>query len=441
MSHLAVRPDPHAKKRIRLDVGVEPLPPSVAPAAPISFMPSPQSMASSPESNETSDSAYTPLAVSSQQEAPSFQPHLSSFSGIFDFQICGKPPFENVSAPDGFSCGFCTDSSSCVCREIALRQAPARLDMSAEAPFKVEAAEDKINEPVSEQETTLRSPGIASRMSILDNLPGYQPPIPLRRRTGNSATTKSIFPVHPPSARAASFCPVGPTTCSGDPSNCLACADDDFGKAFCTAVGESVAAAPSCADCPGRAQRGGSDPLRGKTPFKGCCGGSGQCACDSQCDSTTPRASSETAHHALESPPETMPTNDAWRQLKSHPNVSFADLSLLAEVVSRRSKCTGPHVVISPAPGSITPERSLSPKAPVTIRSEESTNGDNNAILLTDPHAHYRAKQQERSSLPSPRLVSEEELLKCGRQRFVREVHTDAVREALRLLDARFDQA
>ncbi|KAG6842571.1 hypothetical protein C0991_000097 [Blastosporella zonata] len=130
--------------------------------------------------------------------------------------------------------------------------------------------------------------------------------------------------------------------------------------------------------------------------------------------------------------PKTMPTNDAWRQLKSHPNVSFADLALLAEVVSRRSKCTGPRVVISPALGSITPERTTSPPVSNLPAGQEP-------ILLTDPHAHYREKELVRSNglPPSPRLVPQEVLISCGRQR-VREVQTDAVRAALRLLDAKF---
>jgi AP-1-like transcription factor len=127
-----------------------------------------------------------------------------------------------------------------------------------------------------------------------------------------------------------------------------------------------------------------------------------------------------------------MTTNNAWRQLKSHPNVAFADLSLLAEVVARRSKCTGPEVVISPALGSVTPERILSPKLlPLS---------NNDQVLLTDPHAHYHEKEQARSQSngpSSPVLMQQNIVMRCSRQR-VREVRTEAVRTALRLLDAKF---
>ncbi|KAG8681381.1 hypothetical protein FRC08_015672, partial [Ceratobasidium sp. 394] len=39
-----------------------------------------------------------------------------------------------------------------------------------------------------------------------------------------------------------------------------------------------------------------------------------------------------------------------WARLKAHPNVAFADLALLADVVARRTKCTGPRVSLSPTP-------------------------------------------------------------------------------------------
>lgn len=58
-------------------------------------------------------------------------------------------------------------------------------------------------------------------------------------------------------------------------------------------------------------------------------------------------------------------------------------------------------------------------------------------MLLTDPHAHYHEVQRGRVGTPSLQLVPQDILIQCGRRR-VREVQTDSVREALRLLDARF---
>ncbi|KAG6337327.1 hypothetical protein ID866_1752 [Astraeus odoratus] len=116
--------------------------------------------------------------------------------------------------------------------------------------------------------------------------------------------------------------------------------------------------------------------------------------------------------------------------LKTHPNVAFADLTLLAEVVARRSKCTGSRVVISPAPGSITPERSTT--------TQHDPNNKGLSVLPTDPHERLHRQQLERNS--PPRLVPQDVLIECGRRR-VREVNADGVREALRLLDSKFAHA
>jgi hypothetical protein len=192
----------------------------------------------------------------------------------------------------------------------------------------------------------------------------------------------------------------------------MACADDSFGKAFCAAISESVAATSPCDGC----------PCRPDAP-----GGNDDCCINVM--ERVPRErgaplASETAGHPAS---RTIPTNDAWRQLKSHPNVAFADLSLLADVVARRSKCTGPRVVISPALGAVTPERANSPAV------SEQTESDVRSVFLTDPHARYH---KSKPNGPSPRLVPQE-LIDCGRQR-VREVRADAVKEALHMLDTRF---
>ena len=72
--------------------------------------------------------------------------------------------------------------------------------------------------------------------------------------------------------------------------------------------------------------------------------------------------------HPAPAPPmfSTIPTSSAWATLKAHPAIQkgsfpFSNLNLLADVVAKRSKCTGPKVVIEPALGSLTPERSSSP--------------------------------------------------------------------------------
>jgi len=269
-----------------------------------------------------------------------------------------------------------------------------------EASFKTEAVEP----PASLAQVPLSSTPQINVQSILDNLPPYQPSVPLRRRPA-VRPLRSLFPVVPLSENSSQATATSAVSaeCSGDPSNCLACADDVFGQAFCAAVCESLTASGPCAGCPRGAK----------------------CAADVHSN-----PSQESAD-----PVETIPTNDAWRQLKSHPNVSFADLTLLAEVVARRSKCTGPTVVISPPLGSLTPER---PSSPHTSRNPLNIGVDNNAVLLSDPHAHYRMKEQERFAGSAPELTPEDEFLRCSQSCSVREVHAAGVREALALLDSRF---
>jgi AP-1-like factor len=108
-------------------------------------------------------------------------------------------------------------------------------------------------------------------------------------------------------------------------------------------------------------------------------------------------------------------TNDAWARLKAHPNIAFADLALLADVVARRTKCTGPRVILSPSP-----EREVEPRRDETERgrSEEAVDEDG-----------------ERNTLhPPPMLVPHDALMRCGRERLMR-VQAEGVRDALAMLD------
>lgn len=353
---------------------------------------------------------------------PSFSVGHESRSGLFPTpspltHILNYPSSEPVPAldaqdsADSFQCVLCSLEAPCLCREMVMEQAITDPN-SSHISLKPEHDHSAIMLPM-DQPTQLGA-STSSQMNILENLPAYQAPVPIRRRMPGQITNPvfSVTPISVPSSSA---------KCSGDPANCMACSDDAFGKAFCQAIGHSVNSTSPCIDCPVRTNQ--SD----KIVVGGCCGDitkCGSCGIAPMISSTNP--STETS----------IPTDDAWRQLKSHPNVSFADLSLLAEVVARRSKCTGSRVVISPAPGSITPERS-------TLVAGHSRQGgsmapDHHSVLLTDPHDRYHQQQRERS--PPPRLVPQEVLIECGRRR-MREVNADGVREALRLLDSKFAHA
>jgi AP-1-like factor len=359
--------------------------------------PSPSSMVSSPASNGSSGTRFSPPFDTQLDLGEASLPDLLDLSSnVKPLQLTYGQPFD---------CGFCNEDTPCVCREIAVQQAAERMGVTC---FK--AADYSTGNLTQTTSVHLQPHSVAptNHTSILDNLPPYFPPVPLRAGPPSSKMDQTFVAAPPLAAQCASS-----VTCSGEPSNCAACADDAFGKAFCTAIEESITAQSSCADCPCK-----DSPGSNQDNHMNCCIKFPNCSCG-------PSVS-------IECEPETIPTNDAWRQLKSHPNVAFADLTLLAEVVARRSKCTGPEVVISPALGSVTPERTFSPKL--------SLPSDNDPILLADPHAHYHQKERIPAQLNGsspPGLGQHDVPTRCSRRR-VRKVQTDAVQAALRLLDAKF---
>ncbi|KAF9532031.1 hypothetical protein CPB83DRAFT_874424 [Crepidotus variabilis] len=324
-------------------------------------LPSPTSMVSTPDSFETIDQ-FPPLSFEPSQGADSNTFSSLSSDAKSDIPLRAFP----------FDCGFCDETTICVCREIA---AQAVVEQSLITPNYTGSTTSRAAE---EPPSSIIS-GAASSKSILENLPTYQPPVPLRRRT-KTTISNSIFPVHAPAAE--------PPTCSGDPSNCMACADDAFGKAFCSAIGSSATTCDCSAEVISR-----------------CCGGTSDCNdCPSSNAAIPPTATQDQS--------ELMPTNDAWQKIKAHPKAEFADLALLAKVVASQSKCAGPQLVITPTPQTHVHEDEIlqATKNPPGNRGNRS---------------------------PPPQLVPQEVLLECGRRR-MRQVHSSGVYEALRLLDAKF---
>ncbi|KAI0961831.1 hypothetical protein AcW1_000806 [Taiwanofungus camphoratus] len=371
------------------------------------YVSSPSSYASSP-----SHTSFSPVPMlPSPQDAP-----MDNTLNMYDVSSHAKNGLFESGRPMGSLCGFCNETTPCVCGEMAMQQVSEQLSLTDPSPQKMEHAERQADIEMQHANFT-RAP---TQSSILDNLPAYQPPVPLRRRSPNPSS-QPIFPVSLPSEARTNV-----ASCSGDPSNCLACADDAFGKAFCAAISETVASTSSCGYCPN-----GSGDV---PPVTGCCGNPAACGGCGEPPANASAMGNSSMMHDSQSSTETIPCDDAWRQLKSHPNVTFSDLTLLAEVVARRSKCTGPSVEILPAPGSITPERGISPHLP-----QHHSDTNNQSVLLGDPHAHYNERQRAGMVAPSPppQLVPQEVLIRCGRQR-VREVMADGVREALRILDAKF---
>lgn len=400
--------DNSATKRARIDEDKqEALPLSLGP----SFRSSSSSLVSSPDDTAPAG-GFSPGGHESHSRHSNF-PTPPPISNHLSFVTINETTsaLDSQDIVEPFNCLLCSPDAPCVCREVTV-QATANSNSSLHQlpPQSKDLNQQSI---ISlDQSVHLDTPPIASG-SILDNLPAFQASVPIRRRTGTSRANP-VFPVTPLATRSSSSAP----KCSGDPDNCIACADDNFGKAFCQAIGHTLNSTLPCVDCPKRTNQ--TDEIL----VGGCCGDiskCGSCGIAPLISSATPSRGSET-----------IPTDDAWRQLKSHPNVAFADLTLLAEVVARRSKCTGSRVVISPALGSATPDLSnnklLCYHEPIPAKEDQS-------VLLTDPHEHFRQKQRQRES--PPQLVPQNILIECGRRR-MREVNADGVREALRLLDQKF---
>ncbi|KAL5534174.1 hypothetical protein ACEPAG_636 [Sanghuangporus baumii] len=523
------------------------------------YAPSSPSIASSPDSNGASRSPFSPLsfvplpsASGSSQAGPSYST-TSVFSEVSGDALKSFDALGSAPAFDTFDCGLCTENTPCVCRELAMQSAGSLSGISAlsgfgndylvtqdrSATLKVEDTETRVASSISNiieippaSDTSnnsgkssppkangsyqdimhVRSDALSEEHSVNSNglyqirLPSPEPApspskvsisrsVPLRLRDRRRSASGKIWQISP-----------AVPTCSGDPSNCPACKDDDFGKAFCRALGDSAnIVAPACASCPnpeacGKTARSigvsGPSSSSASRPMSTMGGpkvielsAAGlvseppkQREKPSESVQSAPAVATSSAPLSDGKPPvssERIPANEAWARLKSHPNIAFADLSMLADVVARRTKCSGPVAVIHPAPGSITPERDAarSPAVPESRTTETSENtetkdSNGNVIHLTDPHAHFRAQEQQRAQISSagptgeqirssvlsgprpaissalslgpratgrPVLVPQEELRECGR-RHIREVDAAGVREALRILDAQFDK-
>ncbi|KIJ45292.1 hypothetical protein M422DRAFT_779186 [Sphaerobolus stellatus SS14] len=420
-----------SRKRMKTDQGLQ------LTQDTMSLMHSPSSMVSSPADSSASSGqhdTYSPMSFgsrspNSQVYSHTQQPAMASlFSGfVGKAQSCMN---ENRSSFDHsfgmVDCGFCPDDTACMCRELALQQVGPRIavhdDMPGTTPS-ISTNTTSAQMPPSPPEVKMESrgsisisstPQITPQMtpasipiqsmngsSILDNLPAYAPAVPLpRRRAADQAPPTSIFPVYP--VQSVRSTRASTPNCTGDPSNCMACADDPFGKAFCAALGSSVK------QCNGSTSNSGFG-----------CGGCGNPSCGASSSSESASAASSPDHSS-----ETVPCNTAWAQLKSHPNIAFTDLTMLAEVVARRSKCTGPVLSSEPELDALTRRQ-----------SDGRTRGaDDMPVLLTDPHAQYHEHAGSQSGSPLQHGLS------LHRQR-VLEVQAEGVRDALALLDGQFQRS
>lgn len=362
---------------------------------------SPLSIITCCESNPTPTS-FSPVSFDARtRDSPVFSNHNSPIVHMVDYSQAqdGRTAAFDPTTFYTSNCVLCHDDTSCVCREMALQPATTDSNMSCQTPsLKADAfALNDGDTTVVGEPIHLVSPTASSQMVIMESRhPTYQPPVPLRRRPG-AGPSNNLFPV-----MAASPSTSSSPVCTGDPTNCNACRDDAFGQAFCAAVGQAVSNRTPCNNCPRKS--------------------------DSESGSRSSPSGAQNGPSAFmtyrsETRVETkmIPTSDAWRQLQSHPNVSFDDLALLADVVARKCECTGPQVMVSAPHGS------------ASSRGGEISGGatQHPPIILVESHANYLGTGG--NSQPSGVHF------KCGR-RPVCEVNADGVADALRLLDNKFSR-
>ncbi|GHJ87326.1 hypothetical protein NliqN6_3728 [Naganishia liquefaciens] len=198
---------------------------------------------------------------------------------ITQTQSCGNNNNSGKSADDFVPCGFCSGMESiCVCRSIEENDktlpdtSPAYFDKSQNGNqiYQAQSGIDSIVNAAKHQE--------AVSQSILENLPAPEPAVPLRRRRARASGTETsarlpIFAVQPltldnkaigdsdvAGANSGIFTSssgfesgviammqdkenglyIPPAECSGDPKNCPACKDDDFGREFCETLSTAV---------------------------------------------------------------------------------------------------------------------------------------------------------------------------------------------------------
>ncbi|KAG8950339.1 hypothetical protein FRC04_007781 [Tulasnella sp. 424] len=282
---------------------------------------------SSPESQSSPSTSTipskTPIATATPCPArhnhnslQAMHPFPSSSSGHMSSIPDSPPPPSEDSALVITNCGFCTDDTPCICREIS-RQGARQADI-----LSISQTFGTIH-TAPEEDVVVPSP----KSSILDNLPPYQPPVPLRKRATQHASASSssssplapglrklkepIFAVQPANQPSVEAQAKLAATCSGDPANCPVCKDDSFGQAFCSAL-SSACASGRCESCPSRQRQGLMPGLPPPEAMQPLCGS------------------------APLGPPTTMPRSSAWATLKAHPaSKTFNNLDLLAEVVVR----------------------------------------------------------------------------------------------------------
>ena len=377
--------------------------------------------------------------------------------------------------PEFRSCGMCSNPSNCLCQEYGLlpfNSPPAShsaldIQLTAKAAL-LDAAANASAHSVS----------FTSASSMIDNPSPIAPAVPLPKRPQKSRTHNAFLAAFAKSSIATSpstsTMNVAMTAeeaapkrvgCSGDPANCTACADSAFGKAFCNALRNSVCTLNPCPSCttPSRNNNNNSSQIDSRTKPQpttmptsinpsnlSCCGDPNKCGGSSCSTVKTPslhvhglppdpmviaeaalRGKNQSTMHCGNSPSpipvlpshphshghghgqgqeqgeggedeEELPTDEAWRRIETHPRAHLAledqsRLHQLAEIM-----LGGARSLVSSRAGSIPSAAGGSGQAKIQVEYEHASGGGSGG------NGDEEGK---------PKLVPEDELIRCQRQR------------------------
>lgn len=261
-------------------------------------------------SGPLSPPVWTPYQTPYQIQPPPFAYHRTSPS------ILSGPGFDVSTLPSAATlkssstrttaedvdvdCGFCTESDTCVCRMI---KEDANLGGAS-----------TVREPVApSQSNVLNVTGIDRPSSgLVSSGSAESSSVALLRRRPRKTASQSLWAVVAPPALP---------ECTGDPSNCPACADDPFGKAFCEELGTEPPESSEVAEH--QQQQIKREQEEDVTMTVSCCGAPD--ACGSHVHACSPSGSDSDGakhlvlgveHHHGPSDGKKIPVADAWRQFK-----------------------------------------------------------------------------------------------------------------------------
>ncbi|GJN89802.1 hypothetical protein Rhopal_002791-T1 [Rhodotorula paludigena] len=267
------------------------------------------------------------------------------------------------ASPHGQRCTFCSADADCFCAQVGYDINP-----SPSIPLHTNPLLAAASSPAAQIK-------LEDTDDILFAETSYEPAVPLRlRKSVTKAPT--VWAIEQPHSTGRTIT-ISKPVCSGDPSNCPACSDDPFGKAFCNALSSTVCTTQPCTNCPSHStSRKIPTPPPEATDEEAalfesltdlpCCGdptlcGSLTCKPNKEGDASVVKVERAVVKSKPSSPSpstdvETVPCNEAWTALKQHPNIAFADLQMLADVVAKRTYCGGPVVSTPPPPPGVTSE-------------------------------------------------------------------------------------